>query len=84
MAPKKENENWKFRTFIKGYENTEKLDSIVHRLNKEISSKIDCTTCANCCKAIQPTFTQKAAMIRIHIRTNENIAFKRAFFLLAK
>jgi hypothetical protein len=59
MAKKKENENWKYRTFIKGYENTEKLDSIVHRLNKEISSKIDCTTCANCCKAIQPTFTQK-------------------------
>jgi len=27
---------------------------------------------------------QKAAMIRIHIRTNENIDFKRAFFLLAK
>ena len=59
MAKKKENENWKFRSFIKDYENTEKLDSIVHRLNKEISSKIDCTKCANCCKAIQPTFTQK-------------------------
>ncbi|KPA18083.1 Fe-S-cluster oxidoreductase, partial [Candidatus Magnetomorum sp. HK-1] len=59
MAQKKENENWKFRSFIKSYENSEKLDSIVHRLNKEISSKIDCTTCANCCKAIQPTFTQK-------------------------
>ena len=59
MAPKKENENWKFRTFIKGYENNEKLDAIVHRLNNEISSKIDCTTCANCCKEIQPTFTKK-------------------------
>jgi len=59
MAPKKENENWKFRTFIKGYEDNEKLDAIVHRLNNEISSKIDCTTCANCCKEIHPTFTQK-------------------------
>jgi hypothetical protein len=35
----------------------------------------------NRCKLHQK---QKAAMIRIHIRTNENIAFKRAFFLLAK
>jgi len=31
-----------------------------------------------------PADIQKAAMIRIHIRTNENIDFKRAFFLLAK
>jgi len=35
MAPKMENENWKFRTFIKGYENTEKLDAIVHRFHQK-------------------------------------------------
>jgi hypothetical protein len=58
MAAKKENENWNFRSFIKGQASASKLDALTQQLNQEVSSKIDCTTCANCCKVIQPTFTQ--------------------------
>jgi len=64
IATKKENENWKFRSFIKAHASTDKLDALTHKLNKEVSLKIDCTTCANCCKTIQPTFTQ-ADIIKI-------------------
>ncbi len=32
----------------------EKLDAIVHRINDEISSQIDCTQCGNCCKHVTP------------------------------
>ena len=30
------------------------IDSIVHSIYEEISSKIDCKSCANCCKEIKP------------------------------
>jgi len=32
----------------------EKIDSIVNGLYKKISLQIDCKTCANCCKEMQP------------------------------
>jgi Fe-S-cluster containining protein len=58
IAKEKEDENWKFRTFLKCYEG-KKIDSIVHRLFKKISDEIDCTTCGNCCKRIQPVLKDK-------------------------
>lgn len=51
----KEDENWEFRTFLKGYYNPhEELDSIVHELFDYVSSEIDCTKCGNCCKKMRP------------------------------
>jgi hypothetical protein len=50
-AEKKENENWEFRSFLKGYDiKVQELDSIVHGLFKEVSREIDCTACGNCCR----------------------------------
>ena len=47
--------NWAFRCFLKGGDLPAKeIDSVVHALNQEMSSQIDCTRCANCCKAVQP------------------------------
>ena len=42
-------ENFRFRKFLKG-QNARKIDLVVHKLNEEISIKIDCTACGNCCK----------------------------------
>ena len=54
-AEKKENENWEFRSFLKGYDiEVRELDSIVHGLFKEVSREIDCTACGNCCREILP------------------------------
>ncbi|CAB1081206.1 hypothetical protein D1AOALGA4SA_8862 [Olavius algarvensis Delta 1 endosymbiont] len=53
LTKEKADENWIFRTFLKGYDN-ENLDSIVHKLFKQVSEAIDCTSCGNCCKEIQP------------------------------
>jgi Fe-S-cluster containining protein len=56
LAVKKESENWAFRSFLKRSDlPSEEIDSIVHRLYRKIASKIDCKTCANCCKEVQPT-----------------------------
>ena len=35
------------------------LDYIVHELHDEVFEKIDCLTCANCCKTTSPIFTEK-------------------------
>ena len=53
-------ENWEFRSFLKFVDiEQEELDSIVHRLYKEVSDQIDCTKCANCCKEMKPLLTKK-------------------------
>jgi len=55
FAEEKAEENWKFRAFLKGLDmGMEQVDAIVHRIYNEISSQIDCTQCANCCKQIKP------------------------------
>jgi hypothetical protein len=58
LSKERENENWKFRSFLKGCD-FEKIDLIVQRLYQQISSQIDCKTCANCCKETQPVLSQK-------------------------
>lgn len=57
LAEVRDDENWRFRTFLKGY--PENIDSLVHHYYQEVSSQIDCTSCANCCKQIQPILDQE-------------------------
>ncbi len=55
ISEEKWDENWEFRSFLKCYDiSIEALDSIVHKLYHQVSSKIDCTQCANCCKEVSP------------------------------
>ena len=54
-AKRKEDENWEFRSFLKGYDiKIAEMDAIVHELFEQVSSKIDCTACGNCCREILP------------------------------
>jgi Fe-S-cluster containining protein len=57
FADIRENENIRFRTFLKG-KDEKKIDSIVHRLHKEITTEIDCTACANCCCCLTPNVSK--------------------------
>jgi len=57
LSKKRERENTDFRMFLKG-EDSSNVDKIVHRLNKEISNRIDCTACGNCCKHLHPALTE--------------------------
>jgi len=59
LSKKKEDENWKFRSFLKWTDiSPRKMDSIVHGLYQEVSKEIDCRTCANCCKELQPVMDE--------------------------
>lgn len=35
------------------------MDIVVHRLHEDISEKIDCLSCANCCRALGPAIYDK-------------------------
>lgn len=61
------------------------LDGIMQELHEEVFEKIDCLTCANCCKTTSPTFTNKdidriashlklrpAALIEKHLHIDED------------
>lgn len=61
LARKMDEENWQFRAFLKGCQASE-LDLTVHRLYREFASRIDCTTCANCCKEVSPRLSQTDVM----------------------
>ena len=60
LSKKKENENFRFRAFLKSGEIPEdQLDQIVNTLYHQVSSEIDCTMCANCCRNMQPGLDQE-------------------------
>jgi hypothetical protein len=60
LSKEKEDENLEFRSFLKGCDiPEEKIDSMVHEIYQKVSSGIDCRTCANCCREIQPVLDQK-------------------------
>ncbi|MFO7986690.1 MAG: YkgJ family cysteine cluster protein [Desulfatiglandaceae bacterium] len=55
LAEEREDENWRFRSFLKGIDlKTEELDAMVHRLYEEAAGRIDCCACGNCCREVTP------------------------------
>jgi len=53
---KKENENFYRRLKLKAPKN---LDELFHEAHEEAFEKIDCLTCANCCKTTSPIFYER-------------------------
>ncbi|MBV7334442.1 hypothetical protein KFU94_40635 [Chloroflexi bacterium TSY] len=48
LAEEKNDENWKFRSFLKQLDmEPEELDAIVHEINADVAAQIDCTECGN-------------------------------------
>ena len=55
LAKQRKESNWAFRCFLKGSDmSSRSIDSSVHNFYREVSTEIDCTKCANCCKKINP------------------------------
>jgi hypothetical protein len=60
LAEQKDAENQEFREHLKhSIVPSDELDAIVRRLHAYVSSKIDCRTCANCCRELSPAFDRK-------------------------
>lgn len=78
LATQKENENWRFRRYLKGQKSAE-IDQIVQRLNREISIKIDCKKCGNCCKSQYPGFNSEEIKVFSNGLNMERSKFVREF-----
>jgi hypothetical protein len=50
QARKKQDENYKFRTYLKIHADPDELDQQFIRLHKELFAEYDCSRCRNCCK----------------------------------
>ena len=58
-ANKKENENFRFRTFLKRYGDEEEVDRQFLRLHEELFADYDCSKCRNCCKMYRGCIPKK-------------------------
>ena len=59
LAQKRDEENWKFRSYLKQSDiGRGELDAVVHRIVTEVTSQIDCTECGNCCKEMRPVLDE--------------------------
>jgi len=61
QAEKKEDENYRFRQFLKGKCKLEpgEIDERVFAATRRVWAGIDCTECANCCRKVHPTFSEE-------------------------
>ena len=58
LAEQREDENYRFRVFLKGQDD-DQIDIMVHKMDKEIRSQIDCDKCGNCCIHLNPSVTDE-------------------------
>ena len=83
LAAKREDENWRFRSFLKGIDlEIEELDAIVHKQYKAISRQIDCCACGNCCREALPV-VQASDLVRLVSGLNMSEAEVIQRFLVA-
>ena len=55
LSSEREEENWNFRTFLKGFDlDIKDLDAMVHQHYEAIAIQIDCSSCSNCCRGVSP------------------------------
>ena len=60
LAEAKEEENWRFRSYLKGANlSTTALDRLVWRHLEAVAPHIDCCACAHCCNVVSPLLTTK-------------------------
>ncbi|HSH05763.1 MAG TPA: YkgJ family cysteine cluster protein [Anaerolineae bacterium] len=59
-APHFDDENWAFRTYLKGLSmSDDKLDAIVHKITAEVTAEINCRECARCCRGLNVYLDEK-------------------------
>ncbi|MFA6292504.1 MAG: YkgJ family cysteine cluster protein [Victivallales bacterium] len=74
---KNESKNLEFRSFLKWLDMDEsEIDSIVHEINKEMADKIDCKSCANCCKEMTPVVSESEIL-----RISERLGMSKEEFI---
>jgi hypothetical protein len=74
LASIKENENMRFRTFLKGQNDLE-IDTIVHQLHEELIKYIDCTQCGNCCRDLELTLHSEDITVLAQMENSDSESY---------
>ena len=61
-AKQKEDENYAFRTYLKGHADPEELDAQFLELHNELFANYDCNSCRNCCKEYRRNLSDEDIM----------------------
>jgi len=81
LGERNQSVNYRFRALLKG-KNSTQIDRLVHELFDFYSSKIDCTTCGNCCTVIKPQILKKD-LKSLSVAVNKTIdEFKKEYILI--
>ena len=71
-------ENMFFKKHLRNFK-SEYIDTSIHALSEQITPKIDCTTCANCCKKLEPGLEEQEVITLANIKNTEPHIFKQQF-----
>ena len=85
LSSQQDEENLGFRSFLKsGGIPARKIDSIVRRLNSQVSARVDCQSCANCCSKVKSLLKEKD-IVNIAAALNITVnAFKKQYLVKAE
>jgi uncharacterized protein len=57
---------------------SEEIDTIFKEKSDSVASRIDCLTCANCCKTISPIIEpEEISVIQNHLKIDGNVLFEK-------
>lgn len=79
-ASSKAIENIFFKKHLRNF-SSEKVDDLVHQLDKEITPKIDCTQCGNCCKKLDPELSSEEIEKLAAVKNESPEQFKQNYVL---
>jgi len=73
QAQKLEEQNYKFRTFLRNRADDDELDAQFLALHKELFAGYDCCKCTNCCKTYDITLTDdEVRRIAVYLEMTES------------
>ena len=81
-AQLKEDEHFRFRTYLKGHANDEELDRQFLKLHEELFADYDCSKCRNCCKLYKGSIPVEDVEKRCRVSWDYNATIYR--FLLGE
>jgi uncharacterized protein len=76
-------ENDAFRVFIRQFKSSE-FDFILHRIADEITARVDCTACGNCCRELHPAVLEEEIPTIAEAKGISKEAFTEQFLNLSE
>lgn len=78
FAKERKEENASFKSFLRPIP-TQQVDILVKQVSEEVSIRIDCTACGNCCKQLEPPIDSDETERLANLKKISLLAFKEKY-----